>query len=125
MAARGKTFEPTDADRQFVARCVIAGDMSMESIAQCLNITDDTMRKHFRYEIVTARAALKGKAVGVINDALTDGSVDAAKFVLARIAGWNERQEHKMTGDAQNPVSILHTTQAAVLAALAKIHDDT
>ena len=122
MAARGKTFEPTDADRQFVARCVIAGDMSMESIAQCLNITDDTLRKHFRYEIVTARALLKGKAVGVINDALTDGSVDAAKFVLARIAGWNERQEHKMTGDDQK---ILHTTQAAVLAALAKIHDDT
>jgi predicted transcriptional regulator len=101
MAARGKLYEPTDADRQFVSRCIIAGDMSIESIAECLNITDDTLRKHFRYEIVTARAALKGKAVGVINDALTDGSVDAAKFVLARIAGWSEKQGVEHSGKVE------------------------
>jgi predicted transcriptional regulator len=73
--------------------------MSMENIAECLGITDDTLRKHFRYEIVTSRAVIKGKAIGVINDALTDGSVDAAKFVLSRIAGWTEKQDHTIGGE--------------------------
>lgn len=65
----------------------------MEDIAAALNITPATMRKHFRYEIMTARERLKTGAVRVLNDALAGNSLDAAKFVLARIAGWNERAQ--------------------------------
>lgn len=106
MASRGKMYKPTDPDRQFVVRCICAGDMTINEIADCLNITDDTLRKHFRYEITTSRARLKGKAVGVIDDALTDGSVDAAKFVLARVAGWTEKQEHEHSGGVSVSVAL-------------------
>lgn len=104
MAKRGKLYQPTDADRQFVERCICAGDMTINEIADCLNITDDTLRKHFRYEITVARAILKGRAVGVISDALTDGSLDAAKFVLARQAGWSEKNQHEHSGPNGGPV---------------------
>lgn len=97
MAKQGRLYQPTDADREFVERCICSGDMSINDIAECLNITDDTLRKHYRYEIVTSRARLKGKAVGVIANALDDGSVDAAKFVLARQAGWSEKTQHDLT----------------------------
>jgi hypothetical protein len=35
---------------------------------------------------------LRGKAIEVLSNSLDDGSLDAAKFVLARIAGWTEKQ---------------------------------
>ena len=95
MAQRGRDYAPTDADRKFVERAVMAGSR-IEDIASALNIHDDTLRKHFRFEIMTARERMKGEAVRVLMDSLTDGSLDAAKFVLARTAGWSEKimQEH-------------------------------
>jgi hypothetical protein len=35
--------------------------------------------------------------VRVLSDSLTDGSLDAAKFVLARVAGWRESSDHNHT----------------------------
>lgn len=95
MATRGREYKPTDSDRLFVERAVQAGS-KIEDIAAALNIHDDTLRKHFRYEIVTGRERMKGEAVRVVMDSLTDGSLEAAKFVLARVAGWTERQEHDL-----------------------------
>lgn len=101
---QGKAFKPTDADRDFVERSVMAGT-PINDIAGCLNITDDTLRRRFRYEITTARAQLKGKAAKVISDHLDDGSLDAAKFVLARLSGWVERQaiDHSNTDGSLRP----------------------
>ena len=103
MAIAGRVYKPSDADRQFVDRCVMAG-LRINDIADALNITDDTLRKHFRYEILTARARLQGKAVEVLNDSLGDGSLDAAKFVLARISGWSEKTKTEVTGPDSGPV---------------------
>ena len=90
--AQGKAYQVSDADRTFVERAVMAGT-TIEKIAECLNIHDDTLRKHFRYEIMTSRERLKGDAVRVLMDSLTDNSLDAAKFVLARVAGWTEKPD--------------------------------
>ena len=94
---QGKLYKPTDADRLFVERSVMAGT-TINTIADCLNITDDTLRKHFRYEITTARERMKGEAVRVLMDSLTDGSLDAAKYVLSRAAGWTEKTAHEHSG---------------------------
>ena len=94
---QGKLYKPTDADRLFVERSVMAGT-TINTIADCLNITDDTLRKHFRYEITTARERMKGEAVRVLMDSLTDGSLDAAKYVLSRAAGWTEKTSHEHSG---------------------------
>jgi DNA-binding transcriptional MerR regulator len=88
--AQGKAYKPNDADRLFVERAVKAGT-KIETIAECLNLCDDTLRKHYRYEITVARHQLINKAVGVLDDSLTDGSLDAAKYVLGRVAGWSEK----------------------------------
>ncbi len=96
MAKRGYEYKPTQPDRDFVVRCVMAG-RSFEKIAECLNITVPTLKKHFRYELVTSKELLCGKAAQCLDDAITDGSVDAAKFVLARVAGWAEKQDVTLT----------------------------
>ena len=88
--AQGKSYKPSEADRIFVERAVMAGT-AIEKIAGCLNLHDDTLRKHFRYEIMTGRERLKGDAIRVLVDSLTDNSLDAAKFVLGRVAGWTEK----------------------------------
>jgi DNA-binding transcriptional MerR regulator len=92
--AQGKAYQASDVDRTFVERAVMAGT-PIEKIAECLNVHDDTLRKHFRYEIMTGRERLKGDAIRVLADSLTDNSLDAAKFVLARVAGWTEKPDEK------------------------------
>lgn len=87
----------------FVERAV-AGGSRINDIAQVLNVTDDTLRKHFRYEIMTARERLKADAVRVIMDNLQDGSLDAAKYVMARVGGWTEKQAHEHSGPNGGPI---------------------
>ena len=108
MAKRGREYRPTDADRSFVERAVMAGSR-IEDIASALNIHDDTLRKHYRYEIMTSRERLKGEAVRVLMNSLTDGSLDAAKFVLARQAGWSEKVTNEIAGPNGGPVEIKTT----------------
>lgn len=103
MAKQGREYRPTDADRIFVERAVMAGSR-IEDIASALNIHDDTLRKHYRYEIMTSRERLKGEAVRVLMDSLNDGSLDAAKFVLARQAGWTEKTQTELTGKDGGPI---------------------
>lgn len=109
MASRGREYKPTAADRAFVDRAVMAGSR-IEDIAAALNIHDDTLRKHFRYEITTGRERLNGEAIRVLMDSLTDGSLDAAKFVLSRRAGWTERQAVELTGKNGGPIQTLDAT---------------
>ena len=96
--AQGRAYKASDADRTFVERAVMAGT-PIEKIAECLNLHDDTLRKHFRYEIMTGRERLKGDAIRVLADSLTDNSLDAAKFVLGRVAGWTEKQSVNLTSE--------------------------
>ena len=117
MAARGREYKPTEADRSFVHRAVQAGSR-INDIAECLNITDDTLRKHFRYEIAMARQLLITKAVGVVDDALTDGSLDAAKYVLSRAAGWTEKQafDHTSSDGTMTPKPALDVSKLSAEA---------
>lgn len=117
MAKQGREYKPTDADRLFVERAVMAGS-KIEDIASALNIHDDTLRKHYRYEIMTSRERLKGEAVRVLMNSLTDGSLDAAKFVLARQAGWSEKVMNEHAGPNGGAI------QTEVLFDLTKLTDE-
>ena len=110
MAKQGATYKATEADRLFVERSVMAGSR-INDIADCLKITDDTLRKHFRYEITTSRERLKGEAVRVLSDSLTDNSLDAAKFVLSRVAGWTEKTvvDNTSSDGSMTPQAITRT----------------
>jgi hypothetical protein len=72
--------------------------LNQELIAETLNISAKTLRKHYRYELTTARNLLIAGATQCLSDALGNGNVDAAKFVLSRQAGWSEKTEHELTG---------------------------
>lgn len=124
MARQGANYKPTQADREFVDRAVMAGSQ-IKDIAAALNIHDDTLRKHYRYEIATARERLKGDAVRVLMDSLTDGSLDAAKYVLSRVAGWSERQAVELTGKDGGPIQAIDLTKLsdAALAEMLAVAD--
>jgi len=120
--AQGRAYQASEADRTFVERAVMAGT-PIEKIAECLNLHDDTLRKHFRYEIMTGREKLKGDAIRVLVDSLTDNSLDAAKFVLGRVAGWTEKQsvDHTSTDGSMTPAREMSDAQLqAVIEANAK-----
>lgn len=121
MAMRGTKYKPTDEDRTFVEQAVMAGSR-INDIADCLNITDDTLRKHFRYEIMTSRERLKSDAIRVLMDSLSDGSLDAAKYVLSRVAGWVERSEvdHTTKGEKiSQTVDLTKLSDAALMELIA------
>lgn len=122
MARQGKTYKPTADDRTFVERAVMAGS-ALNSIADCLNISDDTLRKYFRYEIMTSRERLKGNAVRVLVDSLDDGSLDAAKYVLSRVAGWTEKSVVDNTSSDRS-MSPAGPAQDAAIAAMNRKHCD-
>jgi len=120
--AQGRAYQASEADRTFVERAVMAGT-PIEKIAECLNLHDDTLRKHFRYEIMTGREKLKGDAIRVLVDSLTDNSLDAAKFVLGRVAGWTEKQsvDHTSTDGSMTPAREMSDAQLqAIIEANAK-----
>jgi len=127
--AQGRAYKASDADRTFVERAVMAGT-PIEKIAECLNLHDDTLRKHFRYEIMTGRERLKGDAMRVVVDSLTDNSLDAAKFVLGRVAGWTEKSavdlsssDKSMSPKAALDVSRLSPEALAEIVALGDAPD--
>lgn len=117
MAQRGTTYNPTEADHVFVERAIMAGSRVVD-IAACLNIHADTLRKHFRYEIMTARERLKGDAVRVVMDSLADGSLDAAKYVLSRVAGWTERAQidHVSSDESMTPKNTFDASKISTKA---------
>ena len=114
---QGKRFDPTDADREFVRRMVTAG-RPQNKIAECLNISLNTLIKHFRYELITSRELLIGKAVRCLEESLDDGSLDAAKYTLARAANWSEKSEmdHKSSDGSMTPPTTIDAS---------KLDDDT
>lgn len=124
---QGKRYKPNETDRVFVERCVQAGDR-INDIASALNLSDDTLRKYYKYEIMTARMDLKASAVRVMVDSLEDGSLDAAKYVLARVAGWSERSNVDVTtGGDKIEKSSLDVTKLSpdAMREILKAHDDT
>jgi len=95
MTVKGKPHKVLDANRTFVEGCIMAGIPQAE-VAGCLNICVNTLKKHYRYEIVTSLNQLGSKAAKCLEDAINSGSVDAAKYVLSRKFDWREKVEGKL-----------------------------
>jgi AcrR family transcriptional regulator len=96
MAKPGKPYKPTASEKEFVRYACMAGT-SVASIAESLNISPETLRKHFKGDLLTARAKMIHAATKTIYEAAEDGNVDAAKFILARAAKWTEKTEMDLT----------------------------
>lgn len=97
-------YVPGEEDRVFVERAIMAGTAIIK-IANALNISKDTLRKYYLYEILTAKERLKNEAVRVLDEHLKGNSLEASKFVLSRVAGWNEKKaiDHTSSDGTMSP----------------------
>jgi len=101
MAQRGRKFEPSAADRRAVADMTAAGE-TIETICRALDLSERTLRKHFRRELAVGKGRLIAEATGIVRQSMqsTDERValDAAKYVLARKGGWSEKHALEHSG---------------------------
>ena len=110
--------QPTDATRQTVQLHVMVGSRQ-EVIAEILGISVDTLYRHYKAEMDTAREKANASIGGALYKKAMGGDTTALIFWLKTRARWKE------TVDISNDDGSLKpgVTQAAVLAALAKIHE--
>ncbi len=110
--------QPTDATRQTVQLHVMMGSRQ-EVIAEILGISVDTLYRHYKAEMDTAREKANASIGGALYKKAMGGDTTAMIFWLKTRARWKE------TVDISNDDGSLKpgVTQAAVLAALAKIHE--
>lgn len=114
----GQPHKPTDKTRDLVRQHAIVGTRQ-ESICAILGISVPTLLKHYRQELDNARDEANAAVGGALFNKAMSGDTTAMIFWLKTRARWKE------TVDISNEDGSLKpgVTQAAVLAALAKIHE--
>ena len=111
---------PTEATRQTVSLHATVGTRQ-DVIAEILGISVDSLQRHYRAEIDTSREKANASVGGALFKKAMGGDTTAMIFWLKTRARWRETLDISNEDGSLKP----EATQAAVLAALAKIHDDT
>jgi hypothetical protein len=112
--------QPTEATRQTVSLHATVGT-KQDVIAEILGISVDSLQRHYRAEIETSREKANASVGGALFKKAMGGDTTAMIFWLKTRARWRETLDISNEDGSLKP----EATQAAVLAALAKIHDDT
>lgn len=93
---QGKEHVPTEATRREVQAHALAGT-PQELIAEILQITDKTLRKHYRAELDHALARANATIATTLYGRAKGGDVASMIFWLKTQAGWKETQ--RIEGD--------------------------
>jgi hypothetical protein len=112
--------QPTEATRQTVSLHATVGT-KQDVIAEILGISVDSLQRHYRAELDTSREKANASVGGALFKKAMGGDTTAMIFWLKTRARWRETLDISNEDGSLKP----EATQAAVLAALAKIHDDT
>jgi hypothetical protein len=112
--------QPTEATRQTVSLHATVGT-KQDVIAEILGISVDSLQRHYQAEIDTSREKANASVGGALFKKAMGGDTTAMIFWLKTRARWRETLDISNEDGSLKP----EATQAAVLAALAKIHDDT
>jgi hypothetical protein len=112
--------KPTDATRQTVSLHATVGTRQ-DVIAEILGISTDSLQRHYRAELDTSREKANASVGGALFKKAMGGDTTAMIFWLKTRARWRETLDISNEDGSLKP----EATQAAVLAALAKIHDDS
>lgn len=94
---QGKEHIPTDESRKLV-RSLSAVGIRYVDIAQKLEISDDTLVKHYKKELEDGRIDANASIGQTLFQQAKDGNTSAAIFWLKTRAGWKETQAHEITG---------------------------
>lgn len=91
---QGLEHTPTKQTRSLVS-AYIAGGATQDQIALVLQITDDTLRKHYEIELKTAKIVYTQKVVGKLDEHIENGSERAVFFYLTHQAKWSSGDKDK------------------------------
>lgn len=98
--SRGRPkFEPTDEQRKTVMAMAGYG-IPQEGIGLVIGIDLKTLRKYFRAELDKGEVVATSKVAESLYKMATDGNVAAAIFWMKARAGWSEKVNVDLTGDA-------------------------
>ena len=73
-------------------------------IAHKLEITDDTLRKHYKAELEDGRIDANAQIANTLFQQAKKGNMTAAIFWLKTRAGWKETQVTELTGEDGGPI---------------------
>lgn len=106
-SAKGKIgnppFVPTDQQRIQVETYVAAGTQQW-LIAEYLQISEDTLTRHFRIELDHGKARIDAKLGSSVAKKALEGDVDMTKFYLARRGGWKTTTAVESSGPDGGPI---------------------
>ena len=94
---QGIVHIPTEDSRKLV-RSLSAVGIRYIDIAQKLDITDDTLRKHYKRELEDGRIDANAQIGNTLFQQAKKGNTTAAIFWLKTRAGWKETQVTELTG---------------------------
>ena len=97
VAGQGVAHVPTDESRKLVKTLSAVG-IRYEDIAAKLDITDDTLRKHYRRELDEGRVDANAEIGKTLFQQAKNGNTSAAIFWLKTRAQWRETDRVEITG---------------------------
>jgi hypothetical protein len=105
-------FDPTDAERKQVEALSGYG-LPIEQIAVLVRdgIDADTLRKHFREELIRGKAKANGQIGKTLFQKAMAGDTTAMIWWSKTQMRWSETMKHELTGDEGGPLKIIAVSQ--------------
>lgn len=100
---QGVTHKPDEETRKIVKMLSAVGTRH-EDIAAKLEITDDTLRKHYRKELDEGRIEANASVAQTLFQQAKNGNTTAAIFWLKTRAQWRENDRLEVTGADGGPI---------------------
>lgn len=102
-SGQGVAHKPDDESRRIVKMLSAVGTRH-EDIASKLDITDDTLRKHYRKELDEGRIEANASVAQTLFQQAKNGNTTAAIFWLKTRAQWRENDRLELTGANGGPI---------------------
>lgn len=102
--AQGKLHKPTEETRRLIKQLSAVGTRHVD-MAQKLDITHDTLVKHYKAEIEEGRIDANASIAQTLFQQAKEGNTTAAIFWLKTRAGWKETNGLEVTGQDGAPLN--------------------
>ena len=105
-------FDPTEAERRQVEALSGYG-LPIEQIAVLVRdgIDSDTLRKHFREELISGKAKANGQIGKTLFQKAMGGDTTAMIWWSKTQMRWSETMKHELTGAEGGPLKIIAASQ--------------
>ena len=94
---------PNDDTRATVLNLSRAG-IPVERIANVMKLSSDTIARHYKYELDTAKDAAIGAVSGTLFAKALSGDVTSMIFFLKTKGGWSETSKLNLSGPNDGPI---------------------